>query len=213
MEEFKRQVNWSAPDVATQVNSSVQKMALELLVRYQKEGNSALGSYSDKEQPVHVIEQFEALLSRGPSLSHYLPDLKQYLLDYPRTQFPNIESFFFWEQVKFGLKPTLRMNQMIVYRGSRPSGPIASVAIKQLYASHYFQTALDLSVCVADNSRPDEKGFYLITAKGSRQAGLTGPKGSIVRKNAVSKARSLLESSLMHFKSILESQHAPASSE
>jgi hypothetical protein len=213
MEEFKKQVNWSAPDVTTQVNSLAQKMALEALVRYQKEGNSALGSYYDKEHPVHVIEQFEALLSGAPSLSHYLPDLQQYLLDYPRTQLPNAESSFFWERVKFGLKPTLRMNQMVIYRGSGPSGPIDSVAIKQLYASHYFQTALDLSVCAADSSRRDEKGFYLITVKGSRQAGLTGPKGSIVRQNAVSKTRSSLESSLAHVKSVLEHKQTAANTE
>jgi len=28
----------------------------------------------------------------------------------PQTQLPNSESFFYWERVKFGLKPTLRMN-------------------------------------------------------------------------------------------------------
>jgi hypothetical protein len=117
---------------------------------------------------------------------------------------------FFWEKVKFGLKPTLRMNQMVIYRGSGPSGPIDSVAIKQLYASHYFQTALDLSVCAKDTSRPDAKGFYLITVKGSRQAGLTGPKGSIVRKTAVSRTRSSLESSLMHIKQVLESDRGAA---
>jgi hypothetical protein len=213
IEEFKKQVNWSAADVTAQVNHLAQKMALEALVRYQKEGNSALGSYYDKEHPVHVIEQFQALLSGAPSLSDYLPALQQYLLDYPRSQLPNADGSFFWERVKFGLKPTLRMNQMVIYRGSGPSGPLDSVAIKQLYASHYFQTALDLSVCAADNSRPEEKGFYLITVKGSRQAGLTGPKGSIIRKNAVSKSRSSLESSLMHMKSILESRNAPASSQ
>lgn len=213
MEEFKKQVNWSAPDVAAQVNSLAQKMALEALVGYQKDGDSALGSYYDKEHPVHVIEQFESLMGESSSLSHYLPDLKQYLIAYPRAQLPNAESSFYWERVKFGLKPTLRMNQMVIYRGSGASGPIASVAIKQLYASHYFQTALDLSVCAKDSSRPDEKGFYLITVKGSRQAGLTGPKGSIVRRNAVSRVRSSLESSLMHIKTVLESGHEAASSQ
>jgi predicted RNase H-like nuclease len=213
MEDFKKQVNWSGPDVAAQVNSLAQKMALDALVRYQKEGNSALGSYYDKEHPVHVIEQFESLLRGAPSLSHYLPDLERYLLDYPHTQLPNAESSFYWERVKFGLKPTLRINQMVVYRGSGPSGPIDSVAIKQLYASHYFQTALDLSVCAQDTSQPDEKGFYLITVKGSRQAGLTGPKGSIIRRNAVSKSRSSLASSLMHIKTRLESSHAASGSQ
>jgi hypothetical protein len=211
MEEFKKQVNWSAPDVAEQVNGMAQKMALELVIRYQKEGNSALGSYQDKEQPVHVVEQLEFFLRGTPSLSRYLPDLERYLTDYPRAQLSNAESSFYWERVKFGLKPTLRINQMVIYRGSGPSGPIDSVAIKQLYASHYFQTALDLSVCAKDDAHPDESGFYLITVKGSRQAGLTGPKGSIIRRNAVSKSRSSLETSLMHIKTTLENSHSASS--
>src|SRR5260370_18645392 len=188
MEDFKKQVNWSAPDVAAQVNTLGQKMALDALVRYQKDGDSALGSYYDKEHPVHVIEQFESLLRESSSLSHYLPDLKQYLVGYPRAQLANAESSFYWERVKFGLMPTLRINQMVVYRGSGSSGPIDSVAIKQLYASHYFQTALDLSACAQDTSRAD-KGFYLITVTGSRQAGLTGPKGSMLEKSPVAKER------------------------
>lgn len=204
IEEFKAHVNWSAPDVAAQVNGLAQQMALQELVRYQKEGNSALGSYYDKEHPVDVLEQFESLLHESSSISHYLPDLERYLTEYPRTGMENAKSIFYWEKVKFGLKPTLRMNQMVVYRGSGTSGAIDSVAIKQLYASHYFETALDLSVCAKDSGRPDETGFFLITIKGSRQAGLTGPKGSIIRRTAVSRTRSSLESSLKHIKEVLE---------
>lgn len=206
IEEFKTHVNWSAPDVPTQVNGLAQKMALEELIRYQKDGNNALGSYYDKEHPVHVVEQFESLLRESPSMSHYLPDLERYLIDYPRVELPNTESVFYWERVKFGLKPTLRMNHMVIYPATGSSGRLDSVAIKQLYASHYFQTALDLSVCAKDSSQPDDKGFYLITVKGSRQAGLTGPKGSIIRQNAVSKIRSSLETSLTHIKTVLENK-------
>ena len=206
IDQFKSQVNWSAPDVPKQVNSLAQKMALDALVRYQKEGNSALGSYYDKEHPVRVTEQFAALLHQSPSLAHYLPDLERYLVGYPQAQLPNAENVFYWEKVKFGLKPTLRMNHMVIDRGSGSSGSLNSVAIKQLYASHYFQTAVDLSVCAKDSSQPDAKGFYLITVKGSRQAGLTGPKGSIIRKNAVSRTRSSLETSLTHVKGVLESK-------
>lgn len=204
MEAFQKLVNWSAPDVATQVNRLAQKMALEELIRYQKDGKCALGTYYDKEHPLSVVDQFESLLSESASMTHYLPNLQHYLIAYPQAQLPNTESLFYWERVKFGLKPTLRLNQMVIYRGSQPSGPIESVAIKQLYASHYFQTALDLSVCVRAGSRSDEKGFYLITVKGSRQAGLTGPKGTIVRKAAMSRIRSSLEASLMHMKRVLE---------
>ncbi len=205
MEEFQNSVDWSAPDVANQVNRLAQKMALEELVRYQKDGDSALGTYYDKEHPLHVADQFESLLNESAALTNYLPDLENYLIGYPKTRLPNSENFFYWERVKFGLKPTLRMNHMVIYRGSQLSGPVDSIAVKQLYASHYFETALDFSVCVRDSSRPDEKGFYLITVKGSRQAGLTGVKGSMIRSSAVSRTRSSLEASLTHVKRVLES--------
>jgi hypothetical protein len=65
---------------------------------------------------------------------------------------------------------------------------------------------LDLTVCVKDDQRPDHPGFYLITLKGSQQAGLTGLKGGIVRKVAVDKTRSSLEKALASIKQKLESQ-------
>jgi hypothetical protein len=48
--------------------------------------------------------------------------------------------------------------------------------------------------------------MYLITLKGSAQAGLTGLKGGIVRKVAVDKTRSSLEKALGTIKTRLESQ-------
>src|SRR5207249_3616597 len=106
------------------------------------------------------------------ALPAYLPDLDHYLLHYPNSNVSAVESEFYWEKVDFGLKPTLRILQAVVYRGKDSTGPVA-VAIKQLYSSHYFRSALDLTVCVAER-----RGFYLITLKGSQQAGLTGLKGS-----------------------------------
>jgi hypothetical protein len=96
------------------------------------------------------------------------------------------------------------MVQQIIYRGENSSEPVYAVALKQLYASHYFQSALDLTVCTRDAARPDEHGFYLITVKASQQAGLTGLKGGILRKVAVGKTRSSLEHTLTAIKQRLE---------
>jgi hypothetical protein len=111
-----------------------------------------------------------------------------------------------WEKINFGLKPTLRLVQAIVFHGVGPTEPTYAVAVKQLYASHYFETALDLTVCVRAADATGLHGFYLITIKGSQQAGLTGLKGSIVRKVAVDKTRSSLERALASIKQKLESQ-------
>jgi hypothetical protein len=206
MEEFQKAVNWSAPDAADQANRAAQRMALEALVRYEQGGNTALGTYRDKNHPAEVAETFQSLLSRSKALPVYLPDLDRYLLDYPAVKLSGIESEFYWEKVNFGLKPTIRIVQAIVYRGTRPTEPAYAVAVKQLYSSHYFETALDLTVCVKDKDGPGQGGFYLITLKGSKQAGLTGLKGGIVRKVAVDKTRSSLERTLVSIKKKLEAQ-------
>ena len=205
IEAFKQSVNWSAPDTANQVNRLGQKMAFEALEKYIQGGNAALGTYRDKHHPAEVAETFQSLLSRSKALPVYLPELERYLLDYPEAASENIQSEFYWEKVNFGLKPTLRIVQAILYRGSRPTEPAYAIAEKQLYASHYFETALDLSVCFRDQGNPERPGFYLITLKGSQQAGLTGLKGGIVRKVAVDKTRSSLERALGVIKQRLES--------
>jgi hypothetical protein len=205
MEEFQRSVNWSAPDATEQANHLAQQMALQALLNYKQGGNEALGTYRDKNHPAVVADTFDSLLSRSKALPVYLPELREYLLNYPKAKSSNIESQFYWEKVNFGLKPTLRMVQVVVYRGKSPTEPAYAVAVKQLYASHYFETALDLTVCAKATQRPDSTGFYLITLKGSQQAGLTGLKGSIVRKVAVDKTRSSLEKALISVKQKLES--------
>ena len=200
IEEFRNRIDWSSADPVSQVNELAKKMALEALLAYQKGGNAALGTYRDKKVPAQVSEQFRSLLSRSTVLPEELPTFYSYLLDYPKASLPDSSSVFYWEKVKFGLKPTLRINQQIIAHTTGKHGPVDVVAIKQLYASHYFQTALDLNFCIPRKAG----GFYLITAKGSEQAGLTGPKGSIVRKVAVDKTRSSLEKSLAAIKTQLE---------
>lgn len=202
MEEFQRSIDWSAPDVEDRVNRRAQQMALQALLDYTQGGNAALGAYRDKSHPAAVAETFTSLLGRWDALPVYLPELNTYLLEYPKAKSDNVQSDFYWTKVNFGLKPTFRIVQRIVYRGGSERVPVYAVAEKQLYASHYFQTALDLTVCVKD---PGRFGFYLITVKGSKQAGLTGLKGSIVRKVAVDKTRSSLERVLMTIKQKLES--------
>jgi hypothetical protein len=73
-----------------------------------------------------------------------------------------------------------------------------------LYATHYFHTALDMSVCVDDGAAAAPHDFYLLTLKGSEQEGLTGVKGSVLRKVVVDRTRSSLEGALASIKRSIE---------
>jgi hypothetical protein len=186
------------------VNQLLQKTVFQLLLAYQREGNEALGVYNDKRDPTEVPEQFAYLLSYHNALPEHEPDFYHYLLAYPYGKPANYEETFYWAKVKFGLKPTLRIEHMVTMRGS-PADPIAcAIAKKQLYSSHYFRTAVDLSICVRDHDHPKQPGFYLINALGSEQAGLSGVRGSIVRKTAVGRAVSNLQKGLTALRNTLE---------
>jgi hypothetical protein len=204
IEELHRSVDLSGPDAEKQVDRLLQKTVLERLVAYQHDGNEALGVYNDKHDPTVVPQQFAYMLTYTKALPAHLPDFYAYLLSYPNAKPANVEDTFYWAKVKFGLKPTLRVVQIVTMRAD-PAGQVAyAIAEKQLYSSHYFETALDLSFCVRADDDSKQAGFYLIMAMGSEQAGLTGPKGSIVRKVAVGRSVSNLQNALTNIKNTLE---------
>jgi hypothetical protein len=205
IEELHQSVDFSTPDAEEKVNQILQKTALERLVAYQRAGNLVLGVYNDKHNPTEVSEQFKYILSYSEALPKYLPDFYDYLLTYPDGKPAQVEDTFYWAKVKFGLKPTLRAVHVLTMRGNGPIEPAFTIAEKQLYSSHYFETALDLTFCIPETTDIDQPGFYLVMVMGSEQAGLTGFKGSIVRKVAVDRSASSLQKSLAAIKDALES--------
>ena len=206
IEELHGSIDVSAPDAEEQVNRLLQQTVLARLLAYQRAGNQVLGVYNDKHNPTLVPEQFKYMLSYSKALPRYFPDFFNYLLTYPDGQTSDVENSFYWAKVKFGLKPTLRVVHVLTLRRETPAGPVIVVAEKQLYSSHYFETALDLTFCIPEATDSSSPGFYLIMAMGSEQAGLTGFKGSIVRKVAVDRSASSLKKSLMAIKDSLESK-------
>ena len=204
MDQAQKAIDWSAADVSQQVNDLLHKAALEHIRRYQREGNQALGVFRDKRNPTDVPQQFAYMLSYAKVLPEQLPDFHRYLLEYPDYRPANTDDAFYWGKVKFGLKPTLRIVHLITMRGKPGDPVIYAVAEKQLYSSHYFETAFDLSFCVRAGENAGEPGFYLIKAMGSEQVGLTGLKGSIVRKAAVSSSLSNLQKALTAIRNTLE---------
>jgi hypothetical protein len=207
MEKAQKEIDWSAADASSRINQLLRSEALTLVQRYQKEGNQALAILRDKRDPTDVPQKFAYMLSYAKALPEQLPDFHRHLLEYPSYRAATTEDVFYWAKVKFGLKPTLRIVHLITTRG-RPGDPVVyAIAEKQLYSSHYFETALDLSFCVRAGNGDGQEGFYFIKEMGSEQAGLTGVKGSIVRKAAVSRSTSNLQQALTTIRARLEAQN------
>jgi hypothetical protein len=200
---LQQSTNWSAPNVNDQVNQLVRASILKHLLAYQGGGDPFLLTYNDKSTPTDVSKDFQFVLNFSKALPQYLPAFSSYLLNYPNGKPANVDNWFYWANVKFGLKPTLRVVQVVTQTGGAQDDIAYAIAEKQLYSSHYFETALDMTFCVRskDKTRP---GFFLLMAMGSEQAGLTGLEGSIVRMAAVNKSASGLQQTLAALKAELE---------
>jgi len=181
IERFRTDVDWTSPNAAGQANAVAREMLLDLVRAYQADGNAALGHYDDGGEPLLVAEQFRALLASGDPLPAPVPALIAYLDDYPRGRPAGAEDFCYWAVVDFGLKPTIRVNHVTIYPlASAPSGVAYAIAIKQLYASHYFHTTLELRFLI-DDDRAGRLGFWLVSITRSRNDGMTGFKGLFLR--------------------------------
>ena len=206
MSRFRNDVDWSSANAARQADDVTRAMILELVRAYQAEGNAALGYYDDGEEPLPVAEQFRALLANRDPLSATVPALLTYLDDYPRGRPAAAEDFFYWTVVDFGLKPTIRVNHVTIYplAESSTSGVAYAIAIKQLYASHYFHTTLELRFLVDDDRRSGGGGASLISITRSRNDGMTGFKGWFLRPIISRRSRDGVRSYLEHVKQQVE---------
>ena len=102
---------------------------------------------------------------------------------------PGSTDFFYWSLNEFGLKPLFRMNHVVIYPLGEDHNAGVAIACKMLYASHYFHSALELRFLVRDTANPTDVGFFLISVNRSRSDGLTGLFGSILKSQAVKRAR------------------------
>jgi hypothetical protein len=206
MSRFRNQVNWSAQNAVRQANEVAREMILDLVRAYQANGNEALGQYDDDGDTLSVAEEFRALLPSATLLPAPVPGLIAYLDNFPRGRPAGAEDFFYWSVVDFGLKPTIRVNHVTIYSlpGSTSSNVAYVIAIKQLYASHYFHTTLELRFLVDDYSQPDDRGFYLVSITKSRNDGMTGFRGSFLRLIVNRRSRNGVRRYLEHVKRQVE---------
>jgi hypothetical protein len=120
------------------------------------------------------------------------------MLEFPKAALPISESFVYWQEAQFGLKPTIRINHLVVTEA--PSG--TAIASKMLYASHYFWTALELRVLLQDPARGP--GFWFVSVNRSRSDGLSGFVGRVIRGKVRGEAEKGMAAVLAATKSMLE---------
>jgi len=146
MQSFVTGVEWSAPNAKTQADERLRADLLQLLTDYQRRGNAAMLTYDDARVPARTADVFAALLAQSSHLSGYAPALFRYLETYPAERPAAARDVLYWAEERLPhMRPTLTVNHVVAY--APPTGP-AFVVRKQIYATHYFEGALQVLAVV-----------------------------------------------------------------
>ena len=88
IERIRRDVDWSKPSRAD-LDRIARELSLDYVRGYLEGGNDQLAVYRDADRPTFVASEFRSMIDRLPSLAEFLPDLKRYLLDFPKATLPS----------------------------------------------------------------------------------------------------------------------------
>ena len=172
MQRIREQMNWSAPpaDLQAQLSAYARRRLVEYVTDYRTRGDSALAVYDDRGNlNVRSSEAFAAQLAESPYVYQNVPSLQRYLSGYPHDSLPGATEILFWsEDALPRLRPILSVTHLVLYTPPELPG-LTLVAAKQIYANHYFETALDLTAAVDRNP-----GIYLLVLRRYRFDNLPG---------------------------------------
>lgn len=164
-----QQLDFADPAFGEQANTTMRNLLADYAREYATGGNQAMVVYEDKGTIVETATQFARLLNRSPYLLEYAPEFLEYLQDFPGTPLEGVERFLYWSKENYGhdLRPVVAITDVIIYQ--HPGGnPPVMIASKQIYASHYFEASLGLTM-LFESSEPDSlPGFYLVYVNRSR---------------------------------------------
>ena len=153
-----------------------RRIVLERVVKYQGSGLEGLASYADRGDSVSMVTSFAAILERSPFLWERLPEFARYLEGFPQVTLPAVESFLYWSKERFGGKPTVSVTHVSILRPEeRPDLPAVVVAGKQIFATHYMNGALALTVGLRGTAGASNHLAYLNRLEVDVLGGFFGP--------------------------------------
>ena len=206
MAQFDARVDWDSADAQAQATRIYREMIFDALRTYRVGGVDTLGTYADRIPAAPLSEEVHGL-AHPLDTPMPIPDLTRFLREYPRSSLPRADEFFYWNMGEFGMKPTTRLNQVVIQ--PFPTG-VASlpglryvIATRQIYANHYFSATLELRTLVDDDDGEDD-GFFLLYATRSRVTGLSGFFKGLLRVIVKRRARSGMERYLTNTQAVIE---------
>ena len=174
---------------------------------FMAEGQSALGPYADHRDPVWPATRFASVLGHSLFLTANVPGFARHLGRYPHSDAPEIESFVYWSKERLDGKAIVSATHVSILRSVEPGVPDALVAGRQVFATHYVNASLGVTMILRGQAGAPA---YLAYVNRSEVDRLGGVFGGLVRRVMHRRLRTEAAEILQALRERLESGAPPA---
>ena len=192
---FHRDVDWNRPDWRARSSAVWREVLAGHAAAYLRDGRTALPVYANRSDPLGVPGELSLLVARMGFLGAVSPTFHTYLHEFRRPLPAASEEVLYWTKEDFGIRPVFRIQHQVVHAGST-----VLVATNQVYADHYLDASLGLTLAIDAPSG----GFYMVTVNRARTRSLTGVMRRMVRGTVQGRSRDALRKILTSTKGALE---------
>lgn len=211
---FRKEISWSSPDAVQSANNLFREILLNRVRAYLASGNAGLAAYNDKKLPNSLARESDRLVLDSAYLRQFAPRLADCLRLFPACD-SGIESFFYWSKENYGhgLKPVVSMTHVMIDRPPAVDSQWIWEASKQLYADHYSNGSLGVTLMVDAQAESGKPSFYLVYLNRTRSDTLHGFFSFFIGGIIRGEARNQLSDRLERLRARMESLWTSRTSE
>jgi hypothetical protein len=202
---FHRNVNWNSAEWRAKSAEVWRDLLAAYAASFRTRGLSALPVYANKSESLGVRDELQVLLGESTFVASLAPEFQVYLKEPAGSPSGTIEKLLYWSKEDFGVRPVMRVTQQAVHTPSvdNRAAPVL-ISTMQVYANHYLDAALGLTLALEPTGAAPDAGFYLIAVNRARTRSLTGFMRVMVRSAVQNRTRDAMLKILKSTKSGLE---------
>jgi len=202
IERVRRDVDWRAVDASRKASLLVRQLLVDYVARYVQSGNTAAMEYADRAPRVNVGREFESMISADTITGTYAPRLRRHLLDYPASPTEKVTDFVYWSKELIRGRPVISITHVATAAAIDDSPVAYAIGTKQIYAMHYYDASLGLTLLVPDRVSATP-ATYVVYLNRSRIDLFDGLFGGVARRLVARRARGLVADQLHRLQRVL----------
>ncbi len=207
---IQREADWARPGAEQRASAAMRDILVEYAAGYLRHGSARSIDYADRADAMNTGREFASLLDGAKDRWAVFPTLRRHLLHFPATSAPDLTDLLYWSKEDVGRRTVTSITHLAILRlDSEATLPVShAIASKQIYATHYYDASLGLTMLLPDRTAASP-AIFLAYENRSRVDLSEGFLGGVTRRLVTSRARSTVAGQLQRLQLALEQRRQP----